>query len=61
MSAAKSPTKKELLPFQKENVASNQQGVPLPYLAGTRVIAVRWITGAMNEVTTQVPSNGKKG
>lgn len=61
MSASKTPIKQELLPFQKENVASNQQGVPLPYLAGTRLIAVRWITPALDEVRTQVPGGGKKG
>lgn len=61
MSAAKQPVKLELIPFQKENLATNQQAVPLPYLAGTRLIAVRWLTPALDQVTTQVPANGKKG
>ena len=60
MSVAKQPVTKQLLPFQAENVASNQQAVPLPYLAGTRLIAVRWITPALNQVTHQATS-GKKG
>lgn len=30
MSLAKTPTPKQLLPFQQQNVASNQQSVPLP-------------------------------
>lgn len=61
MSVPKPPVKKELLPFQKESVASNQQAVPLPYLAGTRLVAIRWMTDALNEVTQQVPGAGKKG
>ena len=60
MSTAKTPTKQTLLPFQKENIASNQQAVPLPYLAGTRLIAVRWISPALNQVTQQVKGAGKK-
>lgn len=61
MSVSKTPVKQEPLPFQKENVASNQQAVPLPYLAGTRLVAVRWITPALNQVTQQVKGGGKKG
>jgi hypothetical protein len=61
MSVAKTPVKQELLPFQKENVASNQQAVPLPYLAGTRLVAVRWITPALEQLTQQVKGAGKKG
>jgi len=61
MSAAKDPVKKELLPFQQESVASNQQSIPLPYMAGTRLIAVRWISPALDEVIIEVPGNGKKG
>lgn len=61
MSYSKTPEKKELVPFQKENVATNQQGLPLPYLAGTRVVAGRWITSALDRVDVQVPSGGKKG
>ncbi len=61
MSTAKTPEKQALLPFQKENVAGNQQGVPLPYLAGTRLIAVRWITPALNHVTQAAQGAGKKG
>lgn len=60
MSFSKAPVKKELLPFQKENVATNQQAVPLPYVRGTRLVAVRWITPATDQVTQDAPS-GKKG
>ena len=61
MSASKLPVQKQLLPFQQENVASNQQSVPLPYMAGTNLIAVRWITPALDKITFQVTGAGKKG
>jgi hypothetical protein len=61
MSHAKTPIKQELLPFQKENLASNQQAVPVPYVRGTRLIAVRWITPALNQITQNAPGGGKKG
>jgi hypothetical protein len=60
MSLDKTPAQVNLVPFQQENVATNQQSIPLPYLAGTRLIAVRWMTDALNEVTQQA-SGGKKG
>jgi hypothetical protein len=61
MSLAKTPVKVQLLPFQQENVASNQQSVPLPYLAGTRLIAVRWMSPALDEITHQAQGTSKKG
>jgi len=62
MSVAKTTaTKKELLPFQDEAVATNQQNTPLPYLAGERLIAVRWITPTIQKVVEPVPASGKKG
>jgi len=60
MSTSKTPVKVQLTPFQAENIASNQQAVPLPYLAGTRVVAIRWISPALNEVTQQAQGS-KKG
>jgi hypothetical protein len=61
MSAPSKTPKKELLPFQQENVATNQQNIPLPYVRGTRLVAGRWITPALNRVTQTVPGTGKKG
>jgi hypothetical protein len=61
MSSTSQPAQIQLLPFQAENLATNQQAIPLPYLAGTRVIALRWITSATSEVTTQAQGTGKKG
>ena len=61
MSSSKEPVKKELLPFQENSVTSNQQSVPLPYFAGTRLLAGTWISDALNPTTHQVPKAGKKG
>lgn len=61
MSTAKVPEQKKLLPFQDENVASNQQRIPLPYVRGTNLVAVRWVSPAINRVVHQVPGTGKKG
>lgn len=61
MSYTAKPDKKELLPFQQENVATNQQNIPLPYVRGTRLVAGRWITPALNKVEHTVPGAGKKG
>lgn len=55
------PAKKELLPFQAENVATNQQSVPLPYAAGTRLMAIRWVSPALNRITQQAQGTDKKG
>lgn len=61
MSVGRQPAKKELLPFQQENVASQQQNVPLPYVRGTRLVAGRWISPALDKITHNVPGAGKKG
>ncbi|HEY1791572.1 MAG TPA: hypothetical protein VGG34_01525 [Opitutaceae bacterium] len=50
-----------LLPFQQENVASNQQNVPIPYLGGERLMALKWIQPALGEMTQQATGSGKKG
>lgn len=51
----------KLVPFQQENLATNQQNVPLPYVRGTRLVAGRWISGAINMVSHDVPATAKKG
>ena len=60
MSTKNQTTPVNLLPFQQENVATNQQQIPVPYLAGERLIAVRWQTPALNEQTKQANSATKK-
>ena len=61
MSTNRQKTPVQLVPFQQENVSSNQQRIPLPYLGGERLIALRWITPALDQRTKQVASNTKKG
>jgi len=61
MSFDRTIPKKELLPFQKENVATQQQNIPLPFLGGTRVMAIRWISPAIDQINVAAPSGGKKG
>ena len=60
MSASSQPIQKNLLPFQQQQVASNQQR-PLAYCRGTRLMAVGWMTPALNERTYPSKSTGKKG
>ena len=59
--SSKPPEPLQLVPFQQENVATNQQAVPVPYLAGTRLVALRWITPALNGIAQPAKGNGKKG
>ncbi len=60
MSSNKQKTPVQLLPFQQENVATNQQNIPVPYLAGERLVAIRWMTPALQEKTKQADSTTKK-
>ena len=60
MSTSK-PQKVQLLPFQQQNISSNQQQVPLPYLGGERLIAAIWMTSALNKITQKASGGGKKG
>jgi hypothetical protein len=49
-------------PVEDEDIATHQEAIPVPYMAGTRRIGARWITGALNMVTKQTedPNWGKK-
>ncbi|PTX95777.1 hypothetical protein [Opitutus sp. ER46] len=60
MSTSRETTEIKLTPFQSENVATNQQQIPIPYLGGERVVAIRWITPALDHRTKQADSQGKK-
>jgi hypothetical protein len=50
------------LPVEEEEVATHQEAVPLPYVAGTRKVAVRWLGPATALITRQAPKEktGKK-
>ncbi len=61
MSFSSISQKRQLVPFQQQNVGSNQQNIPLTYFAGTRLIAPHWITDALDEQQYPVTGGGKKG
>lgn len=49
------------VPVEDEALATHQEAIPLPYLAGTRKIAARWIGPAENMKTRLAESTpGKK-
>lgn len=47
------PTELDETTVEDEEISTHQETIPLPYLAGTRRLAVRWIDGALNMVTVQ--------
>jgi hypothetical protein len=59
--AAKAPERDDL-PVEDEDIATAQEGIPVPWQAGTRRVAVRWITPAFDRVTKEAPAEraGKK-
>ena len=61
MSTNREKTPVKLLPFQQEQLATNQQRIPLPYSRGERLIAGRWIAPALDEIKQQVPKSSGKG
>jgi hypothetical protein len=40
-------------PVEPEAVATMQEAIPVPYLAGTRVIALRWISAPVEVFSVQ--------
>jgi hypothetical protein len=53
---------KDDLPVEEEDVATSQEGIPIPWHGGTRRVAVRWITPALDMLTKEAPDErpGKK-
>jgi hypothetical protein len=47
--------------IQGQQLSTNQQGVPVPYVAGTRKIAVTWIGRVYNQRAVQVKTSSGKG
>ncbi|HSM84612.1 MAG TPA: hypothetical protein VLT16_00615 [Candidatus Limnocylindrales bacterium] len=43
-----------------DELATNQEATPVPYIAGEMKLAVRWISPAYDQYTQDVPSGGKK-
>ncbi len=62
MNKAPATAETDAVPIGDEEMATHQEAVPAPYLAGTRRVALRWMTGALDRVTQQAPDApaGKK-
>lgn len=51
----------EPVAIQPEQLATNQQAIPVPWFWGTRKISARWITGVKNQIAVEVKNTtGKK-
>jgi len=50
------------MPVEPEAVATSQEAIPVPYLAGTRLIALRWISPPIDVFSVQAKDTrpGKK-
>lgn len=49
--------------IEEEELATHQEAVPIPSISGTRLVAVRWISPALDQVARQAKEErpGKKG
>lgn len=57
---ARSPERDEV-PLEDESLDTAQEAIPVPYIAGTRRIALRWISPALDMITREAPDDvGKK-
>lgn len=36
----------DAIPVEEEQISTTQEATPLPYVAGTRLVAIRWIDNA---------------
>lgn len=52
----KSDPASEAVPAEDESLSSAREAVPVPYLAGTRKIALRWITPIYNQHAEEAPA-----
>lgn len=62
MSAKGKEIEREDLPVEDEEVSTHQEANPVPWLCGTRRVALRWITPAFALATQAAPEEtpGKK-
>ena len=62
MSAKGKEPEREDAPVQDEEIATHQEAIPVPWLAGTRRVALRWISPAFAMATQVAPDEnpGKK-
>jgi hypothetical protein len=62
MSKAVKAPEREDLPIEEEEMATSQEGIIVPWLNGTRRLAVRWVSSAEDMITREAPDDrpGKK-
>jgi hypothetical protein len=53
MSKGMSAKATDEMPVEDEEIATHQEAVPVPFLGGTRKIAVRWLGPAANLITQE--------
>ncbi len=53
MKSAPTDITKDEVPVQEEEIATHQEAIPVPYLAGTRRVSLRWLTDATDMATKQ--------
>lgn len=49
-----------LLNVDPRDVSSNQEAIPVPYFAGTRLLTVNWIMEPVDEYSVPDPNNQTK-
>jgi len=61
MNKGQTPFATDEIPVEEQTIATAQEAGPLPYLAGTRMIAILWIDEALDMKAVQTgESIGKK-
>lgn len=48
------------VPAQEEEIATHQEAVPVPYVAGTRRVAARWLDDGIDMRVRQTSANYSK-
>lgn len=58
---AKSPkTERDETSLESEDIATHQETIPVPFICGTGLVALRWIGPATNMVTKQAEDEPAK-
>lgn len=55
-----SPTELDETTLEAEDLSTSQETVPLPYLAGTRKVGLRWLDGSLALIAELAPDESPK-
>jgi len=61
MGSSQQPPQPQPFGVQDQMTSNTQQAMPIAYVAGTRIIAVKWITPIYNLYSKPAPSGSAKG